>query len=464
MTVNSSASTITLEGNGATNPFNFSFEGAPANATPSQAASYIQVTYTNSSGIAVILPSTTYTLSFNVGYLGGSVLYPTSGPPIANGTSIKISRIIPFTQPDSILNQGAFAPSVIEGALDNLELQIQQIATRGGAERGIWATGIQYNFGDIVQDGLNSLATFNLYTCAIPNTSGVWATDLASGNWGLALNVQTLQTAGSYLPLIGGTILGNLTIDGITTLGGGAIFPNNSIANVSLENMPAFTIKSNNTGGTGEVSDNQLSSVIDAGAGTFQGIVPAQGQVLYRNASAWIALPPGTSKQILQTQGTGANPQWTNPSNFDSLKSSISQTAVAITGSAVPATSAAFSNSQGSQIDSKTWTPPTSTCMAVVRFSGTLGTDSNTDDENCFGMFLNSGTNAVVTCYVSNYGPDCGSGTFTYIWTPGSTSSFVIAIRGGTTTGGAAHTNSLDGVALYGSTLSTGYTIEFIEP
>lgn len=36
----------------------------------------------------------------------------------------------------------------------------------------------------------------------------------------------------------------------------------------------------------------------------------AQGDILYRGASAWARLGAGTSGQILQTQGAGANPQW----------------------------------------------------------------------------------------------------------------------------------------------------------
>jgi hypothetical protein len=37
---------------------------------------------------------------------------------------------------------------------------------------------------------------------------------------------------------------------------------------------------------------------------------PAQGDILYRNGSAWVYLTPGTNGQFLQTQGTAANPQW----------------------------------------------------------------------------------------------------------------------------------------------------------
>lgn len=39
-----------------------------------------------------------------------------------------------------------------------------------------------------------------------------------------------------------------------------------------------------------------------------------QGDVLYRGASSWAALAPGTSGQFLKTQGAGANPVWDTPS------------------------------------------------------------------------------------------------------------------------------------------------------
>src|SRR4029077_7760278 len=35
-----------------------------------------------------------------------------------------------------------------------------------------------------------------------------------------------------------------------------------------------------------------------------------QGQVLYRSATAWVGLSPGTAGQVLTTGGGGANPAW----------------------------------------------------------------------------------------------------------------------------------------------------------
>ncbi|MGB8601971.1 MAG: phage tail protein [Rhizomicrobium sp.] len=51
-----------------------------------------------------------------------------------------------------------------------------------------------------------------------------------------------------------------------------------------------------------------FSKAIDTAFGT------TQGAVLYRGASAWALLPPGTAGQVLATQGAGANPKWVDQS------------------------------------------------------------------------------------------------------------------------------------------------------
>lgn len=42
----------------------------------------------------------------------------------------------------------------------------------------------------------------------------------------------------------------------------------------------------------------------------LDGISNTQGSILYRGASAWTALSPGTAGQVLSTGGAGANPSW----------------------------------------------------------------------------------------------------------------------------------------------------------
>ena len=63
-----------------------------------------------------------------------------------------------------------------------------------------------------------------------------------------------------------------------------------------------------NRTGTGAYAETALSPLLDAMAGT------AQGSVLYRNASGWASLPPGTQGQVLTSQGSGANPTFASAS------------------------------------------------------------------------------------------------------------------------------------------------------
>lgn len=127
MTIATTTSVVTYQGNGATTNFTFSFVGDNSN--------YIEVYLTNKSGIVSLLPDSQYTLILNsapVGGLwgiGGSITYPISGTPLTVGNYLTIVRAVPYTQSISISNQGAFYPQAVEQALDVLELQIQQINT-----------------------------------------------------------------------------------------------------------------------------------------------------------------------------------------------------------------------------------------------------------------------------------------------------------------------------------------------
>jgi hypothetical protein len=66
-------------------------------------------------------------------------------------------------------------------------------------------------------------------------------------------------------------------------------------ANISSGNLPAARITTN------------LSAALDSAFSS------TQGSVLYRGASAWAALGPGTNTYVLQTAGAGANPVWVPP-------------------------------------------------------------------------------------------------------------------------------------------------------
>lgn len=125
MTIATVVNKVVAQGNGATTAFSFAF------LLPS--AAYAVVTVTDSTGVQTVLLSTQYSLSGIGNPNGGTVNYPLSGSPLPSGSSIALQRVIPLQQLTSLVNQGGYFPAVVEGALDQLEMQIQQLAaTTGG--------------------------------------------------------------------------------------------------------------------------------------------------------------------------------------------------------------------------------------------------------------------------------------------------------------------------------------------
>ncbi len=190
MTISSLSNSTTAFGNGSTSVFTFPFIAGTA--------FNLIVTYTNADGLMTVLTPSQYSVIITApaaGQLwgvGGSVTYPTAGPAIATGTSITIQRIVPLQQLVTTQNQGAYYAVVTEEALDTLCMQVQQVSGRTGAMRGGWNTATYYNYGDIIQDGINGNNTLNYYFNVIPGTSNVWSSDLAAGIWSLGINVQAI--------------------------------------------------------------------------------------------------------------------------------------------------------------------------------------------------------------------------------------------------------------------------------
>lgn len=86
--------------------------------------------------------------------------------------------------------------------------------------------------------------------------------------------------------------------NGLTTSGSG------STIDLSLASIASNNILSNITGGSAIPIANTLTAIIDSAIGS------TQGDILYRNASGWVVLPPGTAGNVLSTGGSAANPSW----------------------------------------------------------------------------------------------------------------------------------------------------------
>lgn len=122
MTITTTASQVVCLGNGSTILFAYAFLIPDAGDAV--------VTYTDASGVATVLSPTQYAINGIGNPNGGTVQYPLSGSPIADGTTLTIQRIVPLVQETEISNQGAFYPESIEQALDYLMMCIQQIQTQ----------------------------------------------------------------------------------------------------------------------------------------------------------------------------------------------------------------------------------------------------------------------------------------------------------------------------------------------
>lgn len=82
-----------------------------------------------------------------------------------------------------------------------------------------------------------------------------------------------------------------------------------SITYAKIQDISATDrILGRDTAGAGSVEELTLSAVLDMIGSA------AQGDIFYRGASAWARLGAGTSGQVLQTNGAGANPSWATAS------------------------------------------------------------------------------------------------------------------------------------------------------
>jgi hypothetical protein len=107
-------------------------------------------------------------------------------------------------------------------------------------------------------------------------------------NLAAAIPGTTYSADGSTLQLVGTTFSEK---DGGTT-------------NAKLANMAAHTVKANITGSSAAPVDSSVSAILDAEVGT------TRGTLLFRGASTWGALAPGSDGYVLVTHGSSADPDW----------------------------------------------------------------------------------------------------------------------------------------------------------
>lgn len=254
-----------------------------------------------------------------------------SASPSGNSLTATIDAAIGSTQ-GNILYRGASAWSVLAPGTSGYYLQTQGAASNpqwaaGGSVTSV-ATGSGLTGGTITTTGTIAFASITdarvlanisggaaaasantlsaVIDKCIDNTQGDVLYRGAAGWAALApgTNGQILTTGGPSADPSWTTVTGSGTVTSVATgsgLTGGPITTTGTVALASVANL---SILANISGSSAAPSANTISAIIDAAIGT------TQGDVLYRGASTWAVLAPGTTGQFLQTQGAAANPQW----------------------------------------------------------------------------------------------------------------------------------------------------------
>ena len=151
-----------------------------------------------------------------------------------------------------------------------------------------------------------------LLDAAISSTRGSLIARTATGWTAIAPGPagQYLKTQGTAADPVWDSPAGAGTVTSIsvgTGLSMGAVpaVPITGVGTISLAPIPVLNLLANMTASPdGAPSGFTLTQIIDTALGS------TRGMILYRGATAWTALVPGTAGQILTTGGAGANPSW----------------------------------------------------------------------------------------------------------------------------------------------------------
>ena len=168
------------------------------------------------------------------------------------------------------------------------------------------------SYGGGTVTSITAGAGLNGGTITTSGTISLPTTGVTAGSYGDGADVATF-TVDSYgritsastsaiTPATIGAVPTSRTITaGSGLTGGGDLSANRTL---SLSPITSGYILANETGVSAAPTGVSLSSLIDYAIGQ------TQGQILYRSASNWQPLDPGTLGQLLQTGGSGANPSW----------------------------------------------------------------------------------------------------------------------------------------------------------
>lgn len=155
-----------------------------------------------------------------------------------------------------------------------------------------------------------------------------------------------------------------------------------------------------------------------------------QGSIIYRNVSQWTWLTPGTSGQVLTTQGAGANPQWAAASGGKVAQMVVATTSTpASTTAIIPLDDTVPQISEGTEFITATITPTNASSTLIIEFDAWVSASSAI--QSIYALFKDSNSSALqvqlATVPLNTFIPI----RLRWVVTAGSTSSQTYKIRVG---------------------------------
>ena len=211
----------------------------------------------------------------------------------------------------------------------------------------------------LVQAGTTKTATVSLINAQnvanIPIGGLTGQALVKSSNVNYATAWKTVSGAGTVQEVDTGT---GLTGGPITLTG-----------TVSLASISTGNVLANTTGVSAAPVPTTPSSILDV-------IGSTQGDILYRSATGWAVLPPGTANNILTTGGAGANPSWSSVGSgtVQSVGLALPSSILTVSGSPVTGTGT-LTATLATQTANEVWAGPTTGSAATPTFRAIVGAD-----------------------------------------------------------------------------------------
>ncbi len=214
-------------------------------------------------------------------------------------------------------------------------------------------------YTDLVQAGTTKRARISLINSINP------ANIPAGGLTGQALIKSSdvdYATKWSTTPGVG-------TVSEIDTGAGLTGGPITLTGTISLSPIVSGLVLANTTGVVAAPTPTLPSAILDT-------IGSTQGDILYRNASGWVVLPPGSAGQILTTGGALANPAWSavGSGSVQSVGLALPSSILTVSGSPVT-TTGTLTGTLATQTANTVWAGPTTGAAATPTFRALVGAD-----------------------------------------------------------------------------------------